>query len=54
MPKTDLQSRLRHISNMCEEIEGANKETNPDVARLAYWVSYLAGIVEKHFESNEK
>jgi hypothetical protein len=53
-PKTDLQSRLRHIASMCKEIETAKKESDPDLSRLAYWVSYLAGIVDKHLSTDEK
>lgn len=52
-PKSDLQQRLRKISRMCEEIESAHKDTNPDISRLAYWVSYLSDAVEIHLRTNE-
>ena len=52
-PKTDLQSRLSHIGKMCKEIEEAKKETDPDLSRLAYWVSYMSDILMKHIKDGE-
>lgn len=53
-PKTDLQSRLRYIETECKRIKTeASGEENKHIADLAYCVSYLAAIVEKHMREGE-
>ena len=53
--KSDLQSRLRYISEASEKIQTeAGNKADRQLSELAYLVSYLAGIVEKHFREDEK
>jgi len=54
-PKTDLQSRLVHIKNECDSLQKSDEPLgDQDIRRLAYLVSYLAGIVDLHFRTGEK
>lgn len=50
--KSDLQNRLRHIEEEAGKIRERAGESK-DAADLAYLVSYLAQIVEKHFREGE-
>ncbi len=58
-PKTDLQARVRLIEETADKIRqeaGADRvpsDKDDPVARLAYCVSYLARIVEKHLCDGE-
>ena len=49
---TDLQSRLSYIKEAADKIK--NLETSTDTERqLAYFCSYLAGILHKHLSTGE-
>lgn len=57
-PQTNLQRRLRHIAEECDSIirsyDAGHDVGGGDIRTLAYHVSYLAGIIEKHFRENER
>ena len=55
---TDLQNRLRVVKNRADEIKAKHTSSRvPDdsdeIAVLCYLVSYLAGIIESHFDTGE-
>lgn len=50
---TDLQMRLRHIESVACEMMDKHAE-GTDAAELASLVDYLAKIVRKYLETNER
>lgn len=56
-PKTDMQDRLRHIESECDSIMKDRSieiwDMQKSIHYLAYHISYLARIVEKHLSTGE-
>lgn len=57
--ETDLQMRCRVVEKIADEIEermkqGEMTEERRAIAELAYAVSYLSQLVEKHLRTGEK
>jgi len=50
---TDLQTRLDYIADRANDIK-KNAQEGSDVEQLAYLVSYLSGIMKKHFQTDER
>jgi hypothetical protein len=50
---TDLQSRLSYIEFRAEELKKKSPEDS-EVGELAYLVQYLAGILKKHLNTDER
>lgn len=52
-PQSDLQNRLRYIEDRAKGIE-RNADSTKVEKELAYLLSYVAGILDKHLREGEE